>query len=146
MLLVISISTCLITTLVAVCNESDTEVVEMRFSLLYYIVISVQFSHSVVSDSWRPHGLQQTRLPCPSPTPRVCSYSCPLSRWWLRRMKILLTLNPRWVACHSLHPNFMFTYILVACHSLHPNFVFAYIFYITYIYLLSYLYLPNIYL
>ena len=30
---------------------------------------SVQFSHSVVSDSLRPHGLQHTRLPCPSPTP-----------------------------------------------------------------------------
>ena len=28
-----------------------------------------QFSHSVMSDSLRPHGLQHTRLPCPSPTP-----------------------------------------------------------------------------
>ena len=34
---------------------------------------SVQFGHSVVSDSLRPHGLQHTRLPCPSPTPRACS-------------------------------------------------------------------------
>ena len=42
---------------------------------------SVQFSPSVVSDSLRPHGLQHTRLPCPSPTPRVYSNSCPLSRW-----------------------------------------------------------------
>ena len=42
---------------------------------------SVQFSHSVVSDSSRPHGLQHTRPPCPSPTPRVYSNSCPLSRW-----------------------------------------------------------------
>ena len=41
----------------------------------------VQFSHSVVSDSLRPHGLQHTRLPCPLPTPRACSNSCPLSRW-----------------------------------------------------------------
>ena len=30
---------------------------------------SVQFRHSVMSDSLRPHGLQQARLPCPSPTP-----------------------------------------------------------------------------
>ena len=30
--------------------------------------------------SW-PHGLQHARLPCPSPTPRACSNSCPLSRW-----------------------------------------------------------------
>ena len=28
-----------------------------------------------------PHGLQHPRLPCPSPTPRACSSSCPLSRW-----------------------------------------------------------------
>ena len=41
---------------------------------------SVQFSHSVMSDSFRPHGLQHTRPPCPSPTPRVYSNSCPLSR------------------------------------------------------------------
>ena len=40
-----------------------------------------QFSHSVVSDSLGPHGLQHARLPCPSPTPRVYSNSSPLSRW-----------------------------------------------------------------
>ena len=39
------------------------------------------FSHSVVSDSLRPHGLQNHRLPCPSPTPGACSDSCPLSQW-----------------------------------------------------------------
>ena len=37
----------------------------------------VQFSHSVVSASLRPHGLQHTRLPCPSPTPGAYSNSCP---------------------------------------------------------------------
>ena len=42
---------------------------------------SVQFSSSVVSDSLRPHGLQHTRPPCPSPTPGVYSNSCPSSRW-----------------------------------------------------------------
>ena len=40
-----------------------------------------QFSFSVVSDSLWPHELQHIRLPCPSPTPRACSISCPLSRW-----------------------------------------------------------------
>ena len=40
-----------------------------------------QFSHSVVSNSLWPHGLQHARLPCPSPTPGVYSKSCPLSRW-----------------------------------------------------------------
>ena len=42
---------------------------------------SVQFSCSVVSHSLWPHGLQHSRLPCPSPTPRASSNSCPLSRW-----------------------------------------------------------------
>ena len=42
---------------------------------------SVQFSCSVVSDSLWPHGLQHTRLPCPSPTPVVYSNSCLLSQW-----------------------------------------------------------------
>ena len=42
---------------------------------------SVQFSPSVVSDSLRPHGLQQVRSPCPSPTPRAYPNSCPLSQW-----------------------------------------------------------------
>ena len=43
---------------------------------------SVQFSHSVVSDSLQPHGLQHARPPCPSPTRGACSDSCPLSQWF----------------------------------------------------------------
>ena len=43
--------------------------------------ISVQFSHSVMSNSLWLHGLQHARLPSPPPTPRVCSNSCPLSQW-----------------------------------------------------------------
>ena len=42
---------------------------------------SVQSSRSVVSDSLRPHGPQHARPPCPSPTARVYSNSCPLSQW-----------------------------------------------------------------
>ena len=42
----------------------------------------VQFSHSVMSDSLWPRGLQYTRLPCPSPTPGAYSNSCPSSQWW----------------------------------------------------------------
>ena len=41
----------------------------------------IQFSHSFVSDSLQPHGLQHIRPPCLSPTPRVHSNSCPLSQW-----------------------------------------------------------------
>ena len=44
--------------------------------------ILVQFSHSVVSDSLRPHGLQHSRPPCPSPTPGVYSNSYLLSQWF----------------------------------------------------------------
>ena len=44
---------------------------------------SVQF-HSVAQSCWtlRPHGLQHARFPCPSPTPRVYSNSCPVSQWY----------------------------------------------------------------
>ena len=45
-----------------------------------YSADKVQFSRSVMPDSLRPHGLQHIRLSCPSPTPRVCSNSCP-SNW-----------------------------------------------------------------
>ena len=53
---------------------------------IYFICIcvhakSLQFICSFVSGSLRPHGLQQARPPCLSPTPRVYSNSCPLS-WW----------------------------------------------------------------
>ena len=44
-------------------------------------ISSVQFSHSVVSDSLRPHELQHARPPCPSPTPGVHSDSRPLGQW-----------------------------------------------------------------
>ena len=53
-----------------------------------YLFSSVPFSHLVLSDSLWPHGLQHTRLPCPSPTPGACSIyrvgganSCLSSRW-----------------------------------------------------------------
>ena len=49
--------------------------------LRFLFLVSVQFSHSVVSNSLRPHGLQNSRVPCPSPTPGACSNSCPLSQW-----------------------------------------------------------------
>ena len=54
--------------------------------------ISVQFSHSVVSDSLRPHESQHARPPCPSPSPGVHSNSRPLSRW----------CHPAISSCHPL--------------------------------------------
>ena len=47
----------------------------------YYQIRSDQISHSVVSNSLRPHESQYARPPCPSPTPRVHSDSCPSSQW-----------------------------------------------------------------
>ena len=43
------------------------------------LLIKIQFSHSVVSDSLQPHGLQHVRPPCPSPTLGAYSNSCPWS-------------------------------------------------------------------
>ena len=56
-------------------------IVTWHFTLFMKILSSVQFSHSVVSDSLQPHESQHARPPCPSPTPGVYSNSCPLSRW-----------------------------------------------------------------
>ena len=53
-----------------------------RFILCEQLSFSeLQFNCSVVSDSLLPYGLQYPGLPCPSPTPRACSNSCPLSQW-----------------------------------------------------------------
>ena len=49
--------------------------------LVLFFFSSGQFSHSVVSDSLRPHESQHARPPCPSPTPRVHSDSRPSSQW-----------------------------------------------------------------
>ena len=54
---------------------------EVRYRLQGFLSNSVQFSHSVMSDSLRPHGPQHARPPCPSPTPGVYLNSCPLSQW-----------------------------------------------------------------
>ena len=52
-----------------------------NFLSWHSVLSSVQFSHSVVSDSLRPPESQHTRPPCSSPTPRVHSDSCPSSQW-----------------------------------------------------------------
>ena len=48
---------------------------------IFLTLYSVQFSRSVVFNSLQPHEPQHARPPCPSPTPRVHSNSCPSSRW-----------------------------------------------------------------
>ena len=65
----------------------------VRGYVVYSLCISsVQFSCSVVCDPLWPHGLQHPRLPCPSPSPRACSNSCP-SSWWC---------HPTISSCHPL--------------------------------------------
>ena len=59
--------------------EQDEGVSDGQGSLVCLVQFS-QFSHSVVSDSLRPHELQHARPPCPSPTPGVHSDSCPSSQ------------------------------------------------------------------
>ena len=55
---------------------------QVKFDLPGMVGAQLSFSRSVVSDSLRQtHGLQLTRLPCPSLSPGACSNSCPLSRW-----------------------------------------------------------------
>ena len=59
---------------------------------------SVQFSHSVVSDSSRTHEPQHVRSPCPSPTPIVHPNSCPMSQWCHRTISsstIPFSSNPQ---------------------------------------------------
>jgi len=60
--------------------------VKPKIKAQYYVLLrhtmkSVQFCHSVMSNSLQSHGLQHARLPCPSPTSRAYSNSCP-SSWW----------------------------------------------------------------
>ena len=54
-----------------------------------------------MSDSLWPHGLQHSRLPCPSPSPRVYSNSCPLSLWCHRHLILYHSL----LLLHSISPN-----------------------------------------
>ena len=49
---------------------------------LCYMLRYMLFRHQIVSDSLWPHGLQHIRLLCPSPSPGVCSNSCPLNQWY----------------------------------------------------------------
>ena len=56
-------------------------ILTISFSFPFTPRISVHYVADYVSDTSRPHWPQHARPPCPSPTPRVYSNSCPLSRW-----------------------------------------------------------------
>ena len=56
--------------------------VPQQMALGCVCILFLLFSSSVVCTSLRPHGLQHTRLPCPTPSPEACSNSCPFSQWY----------------------------------------------------------------
>ena len=60
--------------------EVNTNILSQR-TLTSVTFKGLFFSCSVMSDSLRPRGRQQARLPRPSPSARACSDSCPLSQW-----------------------------------------------------------------
>ena len=61
---------------------SSDQSIYIQYSRCFFNLLdTVQFSHSVVSNSLRPHESQHSRPPCPSPTPGVHPNSCPSSRW-----------------------------------------------------------------
>ena len=60
--------------------ESSIDLYVCLYVILHYLD-SVQFSHSVMSNSLQPHELQHTRPPCPSQTPGVYPNPCPSSQW-----------------------------------------------------------------
>ena len=72
------------------------------------------FTHSVVSNSLRPHGLQHARLPCPSPSPGACSNPCPLS-WWCHPSIHLILHCPLFLLLSTFPSIRVFSNELVLC-------------------------------
>ena len=72
-----------------------------KCGLFQYNKMVSQFSLSVVSESLWPHGLQHTKPPCPSPTPRVYPNSCPLSWWYHPTISYSVVL---FSCCHQSFP------------------------------------------
>ena len=88
---------------------------EIALTVLFIVhLLLLLFSRSIVSDSLQPHGLQHTRLPCPSPSPGTRSNSHPLSQWcWLNGQHCHLYMYTMYNCIH-----FIFTQLLtVTCLS-----------------------------
>ena len=74
---------------------------DRNFELLLEERVELQFSSvTLLCPILRPHGLQHTSLPCPSPTPGVYSNSCPLSRWCHPTVYLIL--------CHPFYSNLQY--------------------------------------
>ena len=87
---------------------------ETALTVLFIVHLLLLFSGSIVSDSLQPHGLQHTRLRCPSPSPGACSNSNPLSQHhWLNGQHRHLYMYTMYNCIH-----FIFTQLLtVTCLS-----------------------------
>ena len=84
---------------------------------------SVQFSHSVMSDSLRPHGPQHARPPCPSPSPRACSGSCPLSRWCHPAISSSVVLFSSRLQSFPASGFFPMSQFFISCGYEHPGLI-----------------------
>ena len=75
----------------------------------------VQFSHSIVSESLWPHGLQHNRLPCPSPTPGACSNWCPNSQWCYPTISSSVVTFSSCLQSSPASGSFTMNHILTSC-------------------------------
>ena len=82
-------------------TSSSSDACDYNFLVSYPDISSVQFSHSVMSDSLQPQELQHARPPCPSPTPGVHTNSCPLN-WWCH--PAILSFVVPFSSCHQFLP------------------------------------------
>ena len=81
----------------------------------YWKNLLLLFSHSVMSDSLWPHGLQHARLPCPSLSTEACSNSCPLN-WWCH--STILSSGIPFSSCLQPFPesgSFLMTQLFTSC-------------------------------
>ena len=86
----------------------------------FLVLPEIQLSHSVMSDSLQPHGLQHARLPCPSPTPGACSNSCPSSPSIIRnREQQKANLNSENVSWNLLSNQNFFNFSYSKCNMQH---------------------------
>ena len=75
------VTNCTISLSTTVLIKSSEIIETLKRNIILVQFSSFQFSHSVMFNSLQLHGLQHARPPCPSPTPRAYSNSCPLSQW-----------------------------------------------------------------
>ena len=85
----------------------------------HWLTVSLFFS---CSNSLQPHGLQHTRLPCPSLSPGVCSNSCPLSQWWHSTISFSIIPFPSYLQCFTVSGSFPVSWVFISgCQSIEAS-------------------------